>query len=124
VRRSISTVRILGMTGLATAPLHSTTTALSYVWRHASTIRDGPALPRFCDGLLPRAFPVLGSLGESPCQTIPIPEKTPDTFRCPSCASLDVQCVDIRRMIGRRDYDVLIVCMPCDAVNTIPAAHT
>jgi len=27
-------------------------------------------------------------------------------------------------MIGRRNYDVLIVCMACDTVNTIPAAHT
>jgi hypothetical protein len=48
----------------------------------------------------------------------------PPDLRCPSCASLDVRCLDIEPMIGRRDYDVLIVCMACDAVNTVPAAHT
>jgi hypothetical protein len=52
------------------------------------------------------------------------PPTRPHAFRCPSCASLKGRCLEIGPMIGRREYDVLIVCMACDAVTSVPAAHT
>lgn len=42
---------------------------------------------------------------------------------CPFCASPDIRVVEVGPLLGRLEYQILIVCLACDAVFAVPGSQ-
>jgi hypothetical protein len=48
------------------------------------------------------------------------PPASDDDLCCPICASPDIRVVEVGPLLGRLEFEILIVCLACDAVFTVP----
>jgi hypothetical protein len=52
------------------------------------------------------------------------PSASDNELCCPYCASPDIRVVEVGPLLGRLEYQILIVCLACDAVFAVPGTRT
>jgi hypothetical protein len=67
-----------------------------------------------------RSRPGSASRGELPMASDDDPLASDDELCCPFCGSPDIRVVEVGPLLGRLEFEILIVCLACDAVFTVP----